>query len=81
MTMAEIGKFLVVCALAGELYFPTYYGSTSSKDSKLSREAAHYKVNCDRTLREVREKLTSKPAKSKPKLQTSAKTDGKGKPK
>jgi len=45
MTTAEIGKFLVVCALVSELYFPTYYGATSSKDTKLTKEAAHYKIN------------------------------------
>jgi hypothetical protein len=50
MTTAEIGKFLVVCALASEFYFPAYYGATSSKDSKLVREAVHYKVNCERIL-------------------------------
>lgn len=83
MTTAEITKFLVVCALASELYFPTYYGSASAKDSKLTREAAHYKVNCDRVLREVREKFATKPAKPKgdSKLQTTAKSNGKGKPK
>ena len=83
MTTAEIGKFLVMCALASELYFPTYYGATSGKDSKLTKEAAHYKANCERVLREVKEKLTAKPAKPKPepKLQSSAKMDGKRKPK
>ncbi len=79
MTTAAIGKFLVVCALAGELYFPTYYGSTSAKDTKLTREAAHYKVNCERALREAREKFTPKPAKPNPdgKVQSAAKTNGK----
>jgi hypothetical protein len=81
MTTAEIGKFLVVCALSAELYFPTYCGSASSKDTKLTREAAHYKVDCDRALREVKEKFTPKSVKPRPKLQTSAKASGKGKPK
>jgi hypothetical protein len=81
MTAAEIGNFLVTCALASELYFPTYYGSTSPKDTKLTREAGHYKVNCDRVLRVVREKLTTKGAKPKlaSKLQTTEKSNGKGK--
>jgi ParB family chromosome partitioning protein len=81
MTTAEIGKFLVVCSLSSELYFPTYYGSTSSKDTKLTKEAAHYKLNCDRLLREVKERLTPKPAKPKRdgKMQTSAKAKGKEK--
>ncbi len=83
MTTAEIGKFLVVCALASELYFPTYYGSASPKGTRLTKEAAHYKVNCERAFREVKEKLTTKTANPKPnpKLQTSAKSNGKRKPK
>jgi hypothetical protein len=81
MTTAEIGKFLVVCALATEFYFPTYCSSASPKDSKLTREAAHYKVNCDRVLREVMEKLTPKPAKPNSKLQTAAKPNRNGKQK
>jgi ParB family chromosome partitioning protein len=83
MAAAEIGKFLVVCALASELYFPTYYGNTSPKDTKLAREATYYKVNCDRVLREVKEKLSPKSQKAKPdsKLETTAKSNGKGKPK
>lgn len=80
MTTAEIGKFLVVCALASELYYPTYYGATSSKDSKLAREAAHYKVNYERILREAREHFAKKPTKAKASstLPTSAKTNGEG---
>ncbi len=83
MTTAEIAKFLLACALASELYFPTYYGATSSKDTKLAREAVQYKVNCDRVLRGITNKLMPKPAKPRPdsKLQTSAKSSGKGKPK
>jgi ParB family chromosome partitioning protein len=83
MTTSEIAKFLVVCALALELYSPTCYGAPSSKDSNLAKEAAHYKVKCERVLREVKEKLAPKPAKPTPnsKLQTSARGEGKGKPK
>lgn len=83
MNTAEIGKFLVACALASELYFPTYYGNASLKDTKLTREATHYKVNCDRVLREVKEKLAPKPAKLKAdsKSQTHAKYNGKKKAK
>ena len=83
MTTAEIGKFLVACALASELYFTTYYGATSSKDTNLTREAAHYKVNCERVLREVRENLRLKPPKPKPdsKLETPANTGAKRKSK
>ncbi len=80
MTTAELGRFLVVCALASDLYCPTYIsGATLAKDSKLAKEAAHYKVNGERILREVKTQLAKKSLKPKtqPKLQTSAKTNGK----
>jgi hypothetical protein len=54
MSTAEIGKVLSVCALASDLYYPTYYVVTSGKDSNLTREAEHYKVNCERHLCEVK---------------------------
>ena len=81
MTSVEIGRFLVVCALDSELYCPTYLsGATLAKDSKLAQEAAHYKVNADRILREVRERLAknSRKQKSESKSQTSAKSKRKG---
>ena len=81
MTTTEIGKFLVVCALATELYLPMFYGSTLPKDTKLAKEAEHYKVNCERTLREVKDRFTTKPARQKvdSKLPTSAKATGSSK--
>lgn len=61
MTTAEIGRFLVVCALASELYCPSYLsGATLSKDSKLAQEVPHYKVNADKLLREVKASLAKK---------------------
>jgi len=61
MTTAEIGKFLVVCALASDLYSPSYVGGGMlTKDSSLAREAVHYKVNAERILRELKEKPASK---------------------
>jgi ParB family transcriptional regulator, chromosome partitioning protein len=64
MSTAEIGKFLMACALAGELYCPTYIsGATLAKDSALAREAVHYKINTKGILREVTEKLAKKPPK------------------
>jgi len=66
MTTAEIGRFLMVCALAPDLYCPTYLsGATFPKDSKLAREAAHYKINANRILREATEKLAKKSPKQK----------------
>jgi len=64
MTTAEIGRFLVVCALASNLYFPAYLsGAALGKDSDLAKEAGHYKVNAKRILREVTEKLAKKTPK------------------
>jgi ParB family chromosome partitioning protein len=76
MTRAEIGKFLMVCALASDLYCPTYLtGATLPKDSKLVKEAAHYRVNAQRILHEAREGLAKKSSrpKSPPKSPASAK--------
>ena len=51
------------------------------KDSKLARESAHYKVCGEKILRELKEQMARKSAEpNKPKLQTSAKTKGAGKP-
>jgi ParB family chromosome partitioning protein len=64
MTTAEIGRFLVVCALASDLYCSTYLsGASLTKDSRLAKEAAHYKVNADRVLREIRESSQKKSSK------------------
>jgi hypothetical protein len=62
MTTTEIGKFLMVCALASDLYCPTYVGGgTLAKDSSLAREATYYKVSAERIIGELKEKLTPKP--------------------
>lgn len=59
MTAAALGKFLMVCALAADLYMPSYVsGGTLTKDSKLARAAAHYKVSGDRIRRELRDRST-----------------------
>jgi ParB family chromosome partitioning protein len=76
MTAADIGRFLMLCALASDLYCPTYLsGSTLGNGSNLLKEAKHYKVNAARILRETKEKRvgeSSKP-KSASKLRASAK--------
>ena len=67
MTTAEIGKFLVVCALASDLYCPSYVGGGNlAKDSSLAKEAAHYKVNAERILGELKEKPASKTGNNPP---------------
>jgi len=81
MTAAEIGKFLMVCALASDLYCPTYLSrATLAKDSNLLKEATHYKVKGDRILREVRERPAKKSRKPKSdsKLQKPAKPKRRG---
>ncbi len=56
----------MVCAVTSNLYCPTYLsGVTLAKDPKLTKEAAHYKVNTTRILREVRERLAKKSSKQK----------------
>lgn len=76
MRAADIGKFLVVCALVSDLYCPAYISSaTIAKDSNLAMAARHYKVNGEKILRELKESLgkTSGTPKAKPKAQPSAK--------
>src|SRR5439155_20365013 len=71
MITAEIGKFLMICALASDLYCPTYVsGATLAKDSKLVKEAAHYKINykinATKVIGEVRRRRPAKSSKPKP---------------
>ena len=55
------GRSLATAAsLRYPLYCPTYIGGGMlTKDSNLAREAAHYKVNAERILRELKEKPAS----------------------
>ena len=63
MTAATLGKFLIVCALASELYCPAYVSSPAlSKDSQLAKQAAHYRINTERILRELKEQGAIKSA-------------------
>ena len=81
MTTGELGRFLIVCALASDLYCPSYIsGAVLPKDSKLAKEAAHYKVNADRIFREAKERLARKSAKqeNQSKSHPSAKLKRKG---
>ncbi|MGA3328209.1 MAG: hypothetical protein ABSF45_27480 [Terriglobia bacterium] len=73
MTTAETGRFLMVCALASDLYCPAYLsGATLPKDSKLAKEAAHYRINADKVFREIRDSFAKKSSKqnnhSKPQM-------------
>ena len=71
MATAEIRRFLMVCALASDLYFPSYLSSAAlPKDSTLAKEAAHHKINANRVLREIR----GSSAKQSPKPKTHSKS-------
>jgi ParB family chromosome partitioning protein len=66
MTTAEIGRFLIVNALSSDLYFPSYLSSaTLPKGSTVAKEAAYYKINADKVLREIRENSAKKSPKEK----------------
>ena len=59
MTVAELNRFLVVCALVSDLYCPGYDPRQSlAKDSNLARTAARYKVDMAKTIAAVRVELT-----------------------
>jgi hypothetical protein len=73
MTTAEVGRFLVVCALALDLYCPTYVsGAAFATDSNLAKAATHYRIKADKVLREIRESTAKKSSKqnnhSKPQM-------------
>jgi len=64
MTAIALAKFLIVCALASDLYSPPYVsGGALTKDSKLAKVAAHYKVTGERILRELKGRPTRQPTK------------------
>jgi hypothetical protein len=64
MTSAETGRFLVVCALALDLYCPTYVsGAAFATDLNLAKAATHYRIKADKVLREIRESTAKKSSK------------------
>ncbi len=59
MKADDVNRFLVVCALASDLYCPGYNPSqTLSKDSNLARTAIRYKIDVGRVAAAVRADLT-----------------------
>ena len=61
MTAADVHRFLVVCALASDLYCPGYNPKQSlAKDSNLARTAARYKVHTPKIAAIVRLELSRK---------------------
>ena len=63
MSTQEVQQFLVVCALASDLYCPGYNPrQTLAKDSNMARTAARYRIDTEKLSMTVREEL-SKPAR------------------
>jgi hypothetical protein len=61
MTAADLHRFLVVCALASDLYCPGYNPKQSlAKDSNLARTAGRYKVDLAKVATNVRTELAKK---------------------
>jgi hypothetical protein len=59
MNVADLNRFLVVCALVSDLYCPGYNPSqTLSRDSNLTCIAARYKVDIAKLAAAVREELS-----------------------
>jgi hypothetical protein len=59
MKIADIYRFLVVCALVSDLYCPGYNPKqTLERDSKLARTAARYKVDTSQMVAGVRTELS-----------------------
>ena len=59
MNAADVNRFLVVCALASDLYCPGYNPRQSlAKDTNLARTATHYKVDIARASAAVKTELS-----------------------
>src|SRR5436309_6973825 len=61
MKGADLNRFLVICALASDLYCPGYNpGQSLAKDSDLARTAKRYKIDSAKITVAVRSELTKK---------------------
>lgn len=61
MTTADLTRFVVMCALATDLYCPSYNSvETLSKEANLMKTAVRYKVNVLKMCERVRTELTKK---------------------
>jgi ParB family chromosome partitioning protein len=61
MSTAELNRFLIVCALASDLYCPGYNPKQSlAKDSNLARTAVRYKIDMTKIAATVRVDLSKK---------------------
>lgn len=71
MALADVSRFLVVCALASDLCIPVYGDAHGiAKDSNLARTAARYRVDVSKIAAELRSQLTKeKTGEARGKLQ------------
>jgi hypothetical protein len=61
MNPQDLQRFLVVCALVSDLYWPSFDSSQRlAKSSNLAATAARYKVDSSKLAAAVREELTKK---------------------
>lgn len=61
MGLADLHRFLVVCALVPDLYTPSYAtAQTLRKESNLARTAARYKIDITKVAATVKAELTKK---------------------
>ena len=76
MNMREVQHFLVVCALASDLYCPGYNPRQPlGKDSNLARTAIRYKIDTAKVSATVREELAKPAKKATHKKNTTSKTN------
>jgi hypothetical protein len=81
-TRSELHRFLVVCALASDLYCPGYNPRQSlPKDSNLAHTATRYKVNTAKITTGVQAELLKKTHNHTPKKGKAPTTDSKANPK
>src|SRR6266851_3565786 len=75
MKTADLHRFLVVCALASDLYCPSYNPRQSlAKDSNLIRTAVRYKIDTAKLSATVREELSKSGKATAPKKSKTTKT-------
>jgi ParB family transcriptional regulator, chromosome partitioning protein len=61
MTIADLNRFLVTCALVPDLYCPGYNSAeTLSKEANLTKAAARYKVSAAKVIASVTKELSRK---------------------
>lgn len=66
MTIADLNRFTVTCALVSDLYYGGYGGDdVLSKDSKLAEAASRYKVDSAKIATAVKSELAARRRKSR----------------